>query len=118
MNPSSGETAHPRPGRTGSGQRAAKAREAGLEMIRRVNRWLIAGAVAAAGLFSLLAAHTFHEHTVGASASSNSSAVSPSAPSSGAPQSSSSSAGSGLQAPAQAPSPAPAAPAPVVSGGS
>ena len=86
-------------------------------MIRRINRWLIAGAVAAAGLFSLLAAHAFHGRTVNTSASSTPNAVSQSRASSGALPSSSS-AGSGLQPPAQAPAPAPAVPAPVVSGGS
>jgi hypothetical protein len=96
--------------------RGAAAREAGLELIRRVNRWLIAAAVAAAGLFSLLAAHALHGHTVTTGRpSSSSSAVSLAASPSGVPQSAG---GSGLQAPAQAPAPAPAAPSPVVSGGS
>lgn len=96
--------------------RGAAARQAGLELIRRVNRWLIAAAVAAVGLFSLLAAHAFHGHTVTTGgASSSSSAVSPAGSPSGVPQSVG---GSGLQAPAQAPAPASAAPSPVVSGGS
>jgi hypothetical protein len=98
-------------------QRAVGAREVGLGLIRRINRWLIAGAVAAAGLFSLLAAHAFHGHTVTAGGASSSAAL-PSGSPSGIPQSASSAAGSGLQAPGQAPAPAPAAPAPVVSGGS
>jgi hypothetical protein len=96
--------------------RGAAAREAGLELIRRVNCWLIAAAVAAAGLFSLLAAHAFHGHVVTpGGASSSSSAVSQAGSPSGVPQSAG---GAGLQAPAQAPVPAPAAPTPVVSGGS
>jgi hypothetical protein len=96
--------------------RAVDAREAGLELIRRANRWLIAATVAAAGMFSLLAAHAFHGHTVATGeAASSSSAVSPAGSPSGVPQSAG---GSGLQAPVQAPAPAPAAPAPVVSGGS
>ena len=96
--------------------RAVIAREAGLELIGRINRWLIAAAVAAAGVFSLLAAHAFHGHAATSGrASSSSSAGSPAGSSSGAPPSAE---GSGLQAPAQAPAPAPAAPAPVVSGGS
>jgi hypothetical protein len=96
--------------------RAVIAREAGLKLIRRVNRWLIAAAVAAAGMFSLLAAHAFHGHaaTTGA-ASSSSSASAPAGSPSGVPQAAD---GSGLQAPAQAPASAPASPAPVVSGGS
>jgi hypothetical protein len=96
--------------------RAVIAREAGLELIRRINRWLIAAAVAAAGMFSLLAAHALHGHTVAVGASSNTAAGAGS--SSGAPQSNSSASGSGLQAPTQIPAPAPAAPAPVISGGS
>ena len=44
--------------------RGVVVREAGLELIRRANRWLIADAVAATGMFSLLAAHAFHRHTV------------------------------------------------------
>src|SRR6516165_5377531 len=96
--------------------RAVAAREAGLELIRRVNRWLIAAAVAAAGMFSLFAAHAFHGHTVTrGGASSSSSAASSAGSQSGVPQSAG---GSGLQAPAQAPAPTPATPTPVVSGGS
>ena len=108
--------ADPRPMGASRPRPAVQAREAGLELIRRVNRWLIAAAVAAAGLFSLLAGNAFHGHTVTTGrASSSSSAVSPGASPSGVPQSAG---GSGLQAPAQAPAPAPAAPSPVVSGGS
>jgi hypothetical protein len=116
MSQSRVSTTRPQPPLAGSGPRTASAREAGLAMIRRVNRWLIAGAVAAAGMFSLLAAHAFHGRSLNTSASSASQAASQS----GASQSPSSTSGSGagLQAPAQAPSPAPAAPAPVVSGGS
>jgi hypothetical protein len=70
----------PRPPERRPAPRGAAAREAGLELIRRVNRWLIAAAVAAAGLFSLLAAHALHGHTVTTgTASSSSSAVSPTA---------------------------------------
>jgi hypothetical protein len=98
------------------------ARDAGLDLIRRINHWLIAGAVAGAGLLSLLAAHAFHGRTVTASgASSNSSVTQSSSSSSGTSSASLSSAnagGGGLQSPAQAPSSAPATPAPVVSGGS
>ena len=110
----------PRPMRAELAPRVVTARDAGLELIRRINRWLIAGAVAAVGLFSLLAAHAFHGHTVTTSRAS-SSVASQSGPISGSSSSShspSNAGGSGLQAPAQAPSPAPAAPAPVVSGGS
>jgi hypothetical protein len=96
----------------------ARAREAGLELIRRINRWLIGAAVAAAGLLSLLAAQAFRGHTISTgAAASGSSASQSTSPSTGTP-SSSNAGGSGPQAPAQAPAPAPAAPAPVVSGGS
>jgi hypothetical protein len=111
----------PREARTAR-REAVNAREAGLDLIRRVNRWLIAAAVAAAGFLSLLAANAFHGRTIttsGGSASSAAQSQSQSSPSvSGSSTSSSSAGGSGLQSPAQAPAPAPAAPAPVVSGGS
>ena len=105
---------------------AVQAREAGLELIRRINRWLIAAAVAATGLLSLLAAHAFHGRTLTAGQSIvelERSVVELKGPTVEPflrrPISSSSNAGSsGLQAPAQAPAPAPSAAAPVVSGGS
>lgn len=96
--------------------KAITARDAGLNLIARINRWMIAGAVALSGLISVAAARSFHGHsTTSASASQPSSSSSAGSSSAG-----SSSDGSGLQQPAQAPSSAPAqpAPAPVVSGGS
>lgn len=90
--------------------KAASARDAGLELIRRINRWMIAAAVALAGMISLVAARSFHGHTASAATSSQSSQSSNS--------SSSNSSGGGLSQPSQAPSPAQSAPAPVVSGGS
>ena len=99
--------------------RAVTARDAGLGLIRRFNRWLAAGAVATAALFSLLAAHAFRGHTVTTRGASSSSVAASQAESSvGAPQSPSSAGGSRLTAPAQAAVPAVAAPSPVVSGGS
>jgi hypothetical protein len=104
--------------------RAVATRDAGLDLIRRVNRWLIAGAVAGTGVLSLAAAHAFHGRTVtvGAASSSSGSAAQPSQPSSSSPaqqsQPSSSSAGSGLQSPAQSPAPASTGSSAVVSGGS
>lgn len=96
--------------------RAASARDAGLELIRRINRWMIAGAIALTGVISLVAARSFHGHT--ASAATSSQASQPS--SSGSAASSSDSSGGGLSQPAQAPSSSSgsSAPAPVVSGGS
>lgn len=80
---------------------------------------MIAGAVSFAGVISLVAARSFHGHTVSSSASAVSQpAQSSSASSSGS--SGSSGSGSGLSQPSQAPGSAPAqsSPAPVVSGGS
>ncbi len=88
-------------------------RDAGLDLSHRINRWLIAGAVVASGVLSLVAADTFHGHTVtvGAASSGASGAAQGS-------QSSSSGSAAGLQSPAQAPAPASIAPSAVVSGGS
>jgi hypothetical protein len=88
------------------------ARNRGLALISRINRWMIAGAVGLAGLISLVAAHSFHGRTL-SSSNSLSSTPAPSASNSSANQ-----AGGGLQQPAQAPSPTQSAPGPVVSGGS
>jgi len=91
---------------------AIERREAGMHLVHRVNRWLIAGAVSVAGFLSLAAAHAFRGHTVTAGGA-------PSSASSAAQQSQASSAtGGGLGSPAQAPAPAAPAPSAVVSGGS
>jgi hypothetical protein len=84
-------------------RRAVAMRDAGLERISAVTRWLIAGVVALSGTLALVAASGLPGHT-----RSN-----PAAPASASPSSSS----SGLQAPSQALAQAPAA-AVVVSGGS
>ena len=99
--------------------RSVTSRDAGLALISRINRWMIAGAVGFAGAISLVAARSFHGHTVSSSGTAVSQpAQSPSSSSTGAGASGAS--GSGLSQPPQAPAPAPAqsAPAPVVSGGS
>jgi len=118
-NLSSASPSRLRPARAEAGLHSTRTRtrEFGLELIQRINRWLVAGAVAAVGLFSLLAAHAFHG-TFLTSGSSGSSAASQSRPAAQLARSRSSSGNSGLQPPAQAPSSAPAALAPVVSGGS
>ncbi len=97
--------------------RAVTARDAGLNLIARINRWMIAGAVALSGLISVAAARSFHGRTTTPTGAATSQPSSSSSSSSG---SSSSSDGSGIQPPPQAPASAPAqpAPAPVVSGGS
>jgi hypothetical protein len=94
------------------------ARDYGLALIRRVNRLMLGGAVALAGLFSVAAAKSFHGHQHRATAAIPSTTRSSAPADSGAASS-----GSGLQAPAQLPAPvqqvpAPVQQAPVVSGGS
>lgn len=87
---------------------AVNARDAGVALIGRINRWLIAGAVVVTGTVSLAAARSFHGHTTASSSSSSRGT-------------SSSSSSSSLQQPSQAPAPSSApqsTPAPVVSGGS
>ncbi|MGO9972130.1 MAG: hypothetical protein ACLP01_04820 [Solirubrobacteraceae bacterium] len=84
-------------------------RDAGLDLIRRGNRWLVAGAVGLAGVVSLAAAHAFPGRTI---TSGVASAVS------GQAQPQQGSSGSGLQSPSQAPGVALPAPSAVVSGGS
>ena len=84
-------------------------RDAGLDLIRRGNRWLVAGAVGMAGVVSLAAAHAFPGRTI---TSGVASAVS------GQAQSQQGLSGSGLQSPSQAPGVALPAPSAVVSGGS
>lgn len=88
----------------------ADTRNAGLELLSKINRWLLAGAVAVAGFLSLLAEHAFRGHTTSSAASS-------AAQSSGSAAQQSSSSSAGLTPSQSAPAPAPA-PAPVVSGGS
>lgn len=43
--------------------RAESARDAGLALISRINRWLIATTVALSGVISIAAASAFHGHT-------------------------------------------------------
>ena len=93
----------------------ASTRNAGLELLSRINRWLVVGAVALTGFLSLLAERAFRGHT---SASAASSSAASSAAASAGPAQQSSSSGSGLTPSQSAPSPAVSAPAPVVSGGS
>ncbi len=97
------------------------ARDAGLALISRINRWLIAGAVAFSGLISLAAAHAFHGRSLTSSGHSTgqSGSVQPSAPPATGGGSGSGDSGTALSQPAAPPTAAPAAPsAPVVSGGS
>jgi hypothetical protein len=93
--------------------RAVTTRDAGLALIGRINRWLIAGAIALTGMISLVAARSFHGRTVGSAGSANIQSAQSSSASSGGSNSS----GGGLAQPAQAPSPSQSASAPVVSSG-
>ncbi len=100
--------------------RSVNARNAGLELISRVNRWLIAGAVALTGAISVAAAKSFHGHSSTSSPATSSQSSSPSSSSSsGGGNSASGSGSSGLAAPSQSPGATGASSAPVtVSGGS
>jgi hypothetical protein len=103
---------------------AVAAREEGLSLVTRVNRWMIGLAVILSGALTGLTAHAFHAKA----ASPHSATTTPSPPASGgnsATTAPSPPANGGNSAPLQSPSsaPAPAAPAPapappVVSGGS
>ena len=97
------------------------ARDAGLRLIARINRWLITGAVALTAMIALVTEHAFRAaHPAAATVDSSSgSAAAPARPPSGGDDGSATGDGSALQSPAQAPTPAAAAPsAPIVSGGS
>ena len=54
----------PRHGGPGAMPSAIETREAGVDLVRRVSRWMVAGAASAAGFLSLVAAHAFHAHSV------------------------------------------------------
>jgi len=98
-------------------QRAIDARDVGLALVGRANRWMISGAVVLAAGLSALTAHAFHLHA--ATMQGASSAGSQRTPS--GRQAGDEGAGTTpLESPAQAPaaaSPTPAS-APAVSGGS
>jgi hypothetical protein len=95
--------------------RIITAREDGLALISRINRWLIAGAIALSGAISVAAANAFHGRT---RAQSHQTAVTHGGKAS-SQRASNADSGGGLQPPAQAPAPTQApASGPVVSGGS
>ena len=96
----------------------ANQRNAGLGLIRRINRWMITGAVAFSGLISLVAAKSFQGHTTTTGSSVNSSATQSSSSTSSGSNSTSSSGSSSLQQPSQTPSSSSSSSSPVVSGGS
>jgi hypothetical protein len=95
-------------------RKAVNARDRGLETIRRINRWMIAGAIGLSGVVSVAAAKNFHGHaTAHSSRPAQTQTSSTPAPSSGSPSDD----GGSLQPPAQAPAPAPAPQGPAVSSG-
>ena len=108
-----------------AGSGPLRAREAGLALTRRVNRWMISGAVILTGGVSAVTAHAFHARSPTVT-SSSAPATTPRPAAARRSGSTASPNGAGQSAPLQAPSqpptvaaPAPAtAPAPVVSGGS
>jgi hypothetical protein len=80
---------------------AHTARERGLALVSRANRWLIAGAVAASGLISVAAANAFHGRTRGTGAARTATGRVSTKASTGARTGTAS-----LKPPAQAPAPA------------
>jgi len=91
-------------------RRRIQIRDGGLWRIGAVTRWLLAGALSATGALALLAAGTFHGHT-----------LAPAPPTAQAASAGSASQTTGAAAPPAAPAQPPttsAAPAVVVSGGS
>jgi len=96
--------------------RRVRAREAGLALAARANRWMISGAVILAGGLSAVTAHAFHERSAPAVRSATP-AVTRAAPT---PDSGEENNGTPLQAPSTPPASAAQtpSPAPIVSGGS
>lgn len=112
MRSTPGQPSEPKPATLSD---AVRKRDAGLGFVSRINRWMIAAAVAFAGGLSALTAHAFHAH---AATTASSGSVASSSASAQAPAEDPS---AGLQAPTSAPAqslPAPQPVAPVVSGGS
>jgi len=95
--------------------RRVSAREAGLALAARTNRWMISGAVMLAGGLTAVTVHAFHERSA-AVAQSATTAVTGAVPAHGSAEENT---GAPLQAPSAPPAAAPTpTPAPVVSGGS
>jgi hypothetical protein len=110
------------PGQRGD---AVRARDAGLRLARRVNRWAVGGAVAVAGALSALTAHAYHARAaaprstaVSATRGTRATGAATSATLPPAGATSAAQPGAGPQPPASVPIPAPTQVAPVVSGGS
>lgn len=87
------------------------ARDRGVALISRINRWLVAGAIGLSGVLSLAAANAFKGHAHLAQSQASSSAAN-------GPQPQSSGSGDPLGQPAQAPMTSSGGGGAVVSGGS
>ncbi len=74
-------------------RRATTARDAGMERIKEIDRWLVAGAVGLTLAFSAVAAHAFKGHALHSPAASAPSSASAPAPSGGSGDPSGSGAG-------------------------
>jgi hypothetical protein len=99
---------------------ALRARDAGLRFVGRINRWMIAAAVALAGGLTALTAHAFHAHAATPSTASSAGAVS-TVPATSVPPSGDTVPAPAVQPPQSAPTPGVQGgpgPGPVVSGGS
>jgi len=95
-------------------RRAAMARDAGLQRISSVTRWMIAGVVSLSGGLALLAANAFHGRTIASTSNANTAQTTPGSttPATTTPATTTP-ASSGVQAPTPT-----QAPPVVVSGGS
>jgi hypothetical protein len=96
------------------------ARDAGLDLISRANRWMVAGAVGMTGAVSLYASHAFHaaQHHTSAASSRRAASASPTSTGQTSTSQTATSTNLSLTSPQSAPAPAAPAPSAVVSGGS
>jgi hypothetical protein len=101
-------------GRMAAAQERVVARDAGLDLIGRTTRWLVAGAVGVTGAISLYASHAFRPHPAAAAPALSGSASAPTSVSRSPAQTGASGLAAAPAAPVAA---APSAPA-VISGGS
>jgi hypothetical protein len=121
MENSSSNRNPPTPGRERDLTRRGRimARDAGLDLISRTNRWMVAGAIGVAGAVSLYASNAFHPQTARSATSAPASSATQSStnPTQSSTNPSQTSTNPGLQS-STAPVQATPAPAPVISGGS
>ena len=96
-------------------RRAAMARDAGLQRISTMTRWMIAAIIGLSGALALIAANAFHGRTISSGTSGSSSASQTTTPATTTPATTTPA--NGLQSPDQAPVQTPSAPV-ISSGGS